>query len=189
MTTLVYLHGFASAGTSQKSDNLKREFGVDNVIAPDLPLDPKEVVATITNIIKSVKNYPIIFVGTSLGGFYANYFAQKYDCPAILVNPATIPSKTLFRAVGPVKNFKTGEISEWKVEYLDTLAKMEKEVGTIHTGGLVNLFVSRDDEIIDPDETLANYPHTVHTTITDTGGHRYNEHFDKVIDRIKEIIK
>lgn len=187
--TLIYLHGFNSTGESDKASAMKAEFGDVNVISPTLPVDPTEVVALIGTIVRSVKSYPIIFVGTSLGGFYANYFAQKYDCPGVLVNPATNPSRLLYTAIGPNKNYKSGETYDWKQEYVEKLGEMEKEVSMIHSGGLVNLFVARDDKVIDADETLRNYPHTAHTSITDTGGHRYSDKFGDVIERIKAILK
>lgn len=188
MATIIYLHGFMSAGDSPKSQALKKEFGDANVIAPDLPIHPNDVIKFMNKLVRQIKNYPIIFVGTSLGGFYANYFAQKYDCPGILVNPATVPSKTLYRAIGYNKNYKTGEDILWTLEDVEQLAQMEKEVSTIHSGGLVNLFVAKDDEVIDADETLRNYPYTVHTSVYDTGGHRFENNWADVIARVKAIL-
>lgn len=52
---------------------------------------------------------------------------------------------------------------------------MEQDVSTIHSGGLVNLFVAKDDDVIDSAETLSRYPYTVHTSVYDTGGHRFEK--------------
>lgn len=186
--TIIYLHGFMSAGDTPKSQALKQAFGDANVISIDLPIHPNDVITTIDKIVRQVKVYPIVFVGTSLGGFYANYFAQKYDCPGILVNPATVPSKTLYRAIGYNKHYKSGKDVLWTLEDVEQLAAMEKEVSTIHSGGLVNLFVSKDDEIIDADETLRNYPYTVSTKVYDTGGHRFEDNWNDVVERVREVL-
>lgn len=186
--TIIYLHGFMSSGESAKSQALKQAFGANNVISLDLPTRPSEVVKLIDKVVRQVKVYPIVFVGTSLGGFYANYFAQKYDCPGILVNPASVPSRTLYRSIGYNKHYKTGKDVLWTLEDVEELAAMEKEVSTIHSGGLVNLFVTKDDEIIDADETLRNYPYTVSTKVYDQGGHRFEANWNDVVERVREIL-
>lgn len=186
--TIIYLHGFMSMGDSPKSQALKQAFGTNNVIAIDLPIHPVDVIKTIDKIVRQIKVFPIVFVGTSLGGFYANYFAQKYDCPGILVNPASVPSKTLYRAIGYNQSHKTGKDVLWTLEDVEQLAVMEKEVSTIHSGGLVNLFVAKDDEIIDAEETLGNYPYTVSTKVYDQGGHRFENNWNDVVDRVREIL-
>lgn len=186
--TIIYLHGFMSVGDTPKSQALKQAFGDANVISIDLPIRPNDVIKAIDKIVRQVKVFPVVFVGTSLGGFYANYFAQKYDCPGILVNPATVPSKTLYRAIGYNKNHKTGKDILWTLEDVEQLAAMEREVSTIHSGGLVNLFVARDDEVVSPDETLGNYPYTVSTKVYDTGGHRFEDNWDDVVERVREVL-
>lgn len=186
---IVYLHGFASNGGGYKSESLKKEFGSRHVVSPDLPLDPREVQKLIGSIVRNTKDYPIVFVGTSLGGFYANYFAQKYDCPAVVVNPATNPTKTLYQKLGTNVNFRTNEKFEWIQDYLDELGRMEQEVSGIHSGALVNLFVAKDDNIIDYKETLANYPYTAHSRVYDTGGHRLENAWPEIVAHIKSIIK
>ena len=74
---IVYLHGFASSGVSDKVTALKERFGDDKVIAPDLPFDPDEVVSLVYDVVRNfMKNRKpdekLVFVGTSLGAFYAN---------------------------------------------------------------------------------------------------------------------
>jgi len=186
--TIIFLHGFGSVGDSAKSRALKAEYGEQNVIAPDLPLDPKAVVKLISDIVRSIKRYPILFVGTSLGGFYANYFAQKFDCPGILVNPATVPSRTLYNRIGYNKNFATGEDFLWEPDFVKELGKMEKDVSTVHSGGLVNLFVAKDDDVIDHRETLQNYPYTAHCAVYQTGGHRFEENWGDVVAHVRKIL-
>ncbi len=185
MSAIIYLHGFRSNGTGSKVDALRAEFGPGAVIAPDLPNDPHEVRRLIDSIMRTIKTHPVIFVGTSLGGFYANYFAQRHDCECFLINPATNPSEVLKNEVGSIINHKTGETSEWKTEYNERLKHMEIVGKHITEAKLINLFLARDDKVIPYETTLLDIPHTAYTSISDTGGHRYTDHFDHVISRIK----
>lgn len=188
MATLIYLHGFRSTGQSDKAVMLSKSFPNDTVISPTLPNNPSEVISLINNIVSTVTNYPIIFVGTSLGGFYSNYFSQKYDCPGVLINPSTRPSDTMALAVGSITNHKTNEVSEWKYEYVEKLHGMEREIKDIQAGVLINLFVALDDDVIDAQTTIADLPYTAFSEITETGGHRYSSNFSNVISRITQLI-
>ena len=70
---ILYFHGFASAGGGPKYQMLKDRFGNrTEVYSPDLPVNPIEV----TNVVrehmqKHLSDITTIFVGSSLGGFYA----------------------------------------------------------------------------------------------------------------------
>jgi predicted esterase YcpF (UPF0227 family) len=52
---------------------------------------------------------PPTLVGSSLGGHYATYLAEKYALSAILVNPAVVSRLDLARFVGEHANFHSGE--------------------------------------------------------------------------------
>ena len=54
MATIVYLHGFLSAGTSEKSNALREALPGHTVISPDLPLDPNKVIAVVRDIMKNI---------------------------------------------------------------------------------------------------------------------------------------
>lgn len=49
--------------------------------------------------------YNITLIGSSLGGFYSIYLAQKYNLKAILINPSIESHKTLKTYVGEHTNF------------------------------------------------------------------------------------
>lgn len=100
MPTIIYLHGFASIGTSPKSDALVAAFGRDCVFSPNLPTDPEQTIAIVSEIVARVVNFPLIFVGTSLGGFWAHYFAQRFDAACIMVNPSMNPAEKVAERVG-----------------------------------------------------------------------------------------
>lgn len=193
---VIYLHGFGSIGSSEKVDRLIQKFGAESVRAPDLPMDPVEVFDIVRKLViefgesltlSSPKSNRLVFVGTSLGGFYANYFGHVFDAPAVIVNPSTNPSERLRQRLGPNKNFQTDEEFLVTVAHLDTLSYMRNYLKTNYQASLVNIFAAKDDEIVPYESVLEAYPFNAFECIVDTGGHRFTEHWDLVIKRIEEL--
>ena len=87
---MMYVHGFASSGSSGTVMNLRRSLPEWRVIAPDLPVDPFEALELLRTIVK--EEQPEIVVGTSMGGMYTQ---QLWGVPRIVVNPSFEMSRTL----------------------------------------------------------------------------------------------
>ena len=49
-----------------------------------------------------------MFIGSSLGGFWAQYLAPEFDASLVLINPSLRPDETLARHVGRFRNTATG---------------------------------------------------------------------------------
>ncbi|NDW12016.1 hypothetical protein D0T50_03830 [Bacteroides sp. 214] len=74
---LLYIHGLSSSGASSTAKNLRILLPEASVIAPDLPINPREALALLSGI---GKNESLgIIIGTSMGGM----FAQKIVLPHI----------------------------------------------------------------------------------------------------------
>lgn len=190
---IVYLHGFASTGQSTKVVDLRIRFGGENVVAPDLPFDPHEVLKVVNNIVTTFyknrqPNEKLVFVGTSLGAFYANFFGHVYDCPAVLVNPSANPSKSLMDKLGPNINYMSGEEFMVSMAHLDKLDMMRKHVQENYSGSLVHLFAAKDDEVIPYEAMLENFKYTSHLCVMEDGGHRFTKHWGLVVDHIEKIL-
>lgn len=87
---LLYVHGFASSGSSGTVMTLRRHLASWRVIAPDLPVDPFEALELLRGIVEKEK--PDVVVGTSMGGMYAQ---QLWGVPRIIVNPSFEMSRSL----------------------------------------------------------------------------------------------
>jgi predicted esterase YcpF (UPF0227 family) len=190
---IVYLHGFGSSGNSQKADALKAVFGEDQVFAPDLPVDPNDVVDLIKDQVffwyladRDIMG-KLVFVGTSLGAFYATYFAHTFDAPAVIVNPSSKPHETLKKVLGRNINCVTAEEFWLTLGHLEELERMRNYLTNNYMGALIHLFVAKDDEIIPYEQMLDWYKYTASTHIEETGGHRFTEHWNKVVDKVKEL--
>lgn len=92
MMTLLYLHGFRSSPSSDKALAVAHycaEHGLPAPIMPQLPISPQESMALCEQLIAQ---HDITAVcGSSLGGFYALYLAEKYGLRCGLINPAITP--------------------------------------------------------------------------------------------------
>ncbi|MGN0917794.1 MAG: YqiA/YcfP family alpha/beta fold hydrolase [Oxalobacter sp.] len=92
---ILYLHGFMSAPESFKAQLLKaalKQKAVDcRYYCPQLPIAPAEAVAMASAEIKDIPAEELTVIGSSLGGYYANWIAEQYGCRAVLLNPVIDP--------------------------------------------------------------------------------------------------
>lgn len=190
---IVYLHGFGSTGNSKKVDALIEKFGADQVFSPDLPVDPSEVVDLVREKVfdwykTRDPSDKLVFVGTSLGAFYASFFAHTFDAPAVIVNPSVRPNESLKDHVGRNVNHVTKEEFWLTLAHLGKLKFMREYLTNGYKGVLIHLFVAKDDEVIPSYEMLNWYQYTASTHVEETGGHRFTEHWNKVVDKVKELV-
>lgn len=95
---LLYLHGFASSGSSGTVTLLRHEYwerrSSDKVVvmAPDIPVDPAEALPMLKDMV--AKELPTLIVGTSMGAMYAQ---QLRGFERICVNPSFGMSKMYSR--------------------------------------------------------------------------------------------
>lgn len=87
---LMYVHGFASSGSSGTVMTLRRYMAGWRVVAPDLPVDPFEALELLRRMVD--EEQPDIVVGTSMGGMYTQ---QLWGVPRIVVNPSFEMSRSL----------------------------------------------------------------------------------------------
>ena len=189
MALVIYLHGFASKGESPKSMALAENLVNHTVVAPDLPINPVEVERIVNDIVESHHERPVVFVGTSLGGFWANYFAQRFDAPCVIANPSPQPSATMALRLGkelPV--YGTNRTIQVTPDDLAGFLRAEDYLARNTNGALINLFVAQDDEQLSCDEMLRAFPFTESTVVTETGGHRFERNWYQVVKRVKELV-
>lgn len=85
---IVYFHGFGSSHASGTVETFRRELPNDEVVAPDIPVDPAEALPYLKEFV--AKEQPDLIIGTSMGGMYAH---QMRDFKRVCVNPALNMSK------------------------------------------------------------------------------------------------
>ncbi len=180
MPTLIYLHGFASGRQSSTAGKLLSVFA-EAVIAEYDTLDPLKGEAQLAALIAShLPAGEVILVGTSLGGFWAQYFAAKYQLKALLVNPAVHPSATLQQAIGEVTNFSTGAVGCLTAENVARYRRFEDCFG-----GLLSVLVYTGDELLPYQATVA-YFQAHRVQVIAGGGHRI-ESIDAVVREVNYL--
>jgi predicted esterase YcpF (UPF0227 family) len=110
---LVYLHGFNSSAQSHKAQVLARYMEARGLLAsyacPALSPLAGEAISQVEALMAAHAGEPFCFVGSSLGGYYATYLAEKHAVKAVLVNPAIEPHVGLRAYLGAQENLHTGE--------------------------------------------------------------------------------
>ncbi len=95
MSSLLYIHGFLSSPQSGKVQQLKQWLH-DNrpdigLHCPHLPPYPRRAQMQLEALVEFLRPEPVGLIGSSLGGFWATWLAEKYDLPAVLINPSVAP--------------------------------------------------------------------------------------------------
>lgn len=187
MILVVYFHGFASSPETSKV-NLLKSAGF-KVVAPTIDIDPDIAERDISAFLKhelhddfASKNpsRKVVFLGTSLGGFWAARMAEKFDCPSILINPAMHPEESLKQFIGTNASYKTGKPFELTKEVVAKYKKYSNFTADSHR----TYFVAKNDDIV-KDVKRAVGPSTYHEF--DSDDHRGLTIFPKVIEHIKTL--
>jgi hypothetical protein len=181
---IVYLHGFNSSPLSHKAMVLGRyleEQGLAGEYAcPVLPPLAGEAVRAIETLVAGKPG--VCFVGSSLGGFYATYLAEKHDTTAVLINPAIDPHVGLRAYLGPQSNLHTGEPYTLTEAHLEEWEKLW--VPRI-TPGRYLLIVETGDEVLDYRRAVARYAGAEQRVVA--GGDHSLRSFPEHLGRILEF--
>lgn len=182
---IVFLHGFNSSPYSGKAlqlgDFMHRLGRGHEYHCPALSNSPREAVAQVEALLAG-NNNPVTLVGSSLGGFYATYLAEKHGCKAVLVNPAVHAHALLRAALGPQTNWHTG--AKWVLTeaHLAELAAMD--LAQITRPARYLLMVQTGDEILNFQDAVSYYAGARH--IIEQGGDHsftgFERHLSTILD-------
>ena len=154
---ILYLHGFCSSPESWKAtllgDAMRARGLADRFFCPALSPVPNEAIAQAENILHS-QNGPLTLIGSSLGGFYSTYLAEKHDLRAALINPAVVAPLSLNAYIGTQTNLHTGETFEFTAGHIEQLRMLECSAITPER---YLLLVETGDEVLDYRQAVARY--------------------------------
>jgi len=186
--TILYFHGFASSSDSNKAKALKgyisKNYRDAEIIIPDLDNNFKSAVGQIHKLIDSAKN-PIVFMGSSLGGYYASYFSTKLKTKSVLINPAIPPLKDFEMYLGKNENYSTGEkfiITSEDIRYIRKISYKKYA-----NAGNTYVLLESGDEVLNYKET-AKYFRGSYIDIIYGGSHSY-ESFENKLKNIVNFIE
>jgi predicted esterase YcpF (UPF0227 family) len=160
-TTLVYLHGFNSSPQTVKGRKLIAAAAAlaepPRVHVPALHHRPAKAMRDVRAWVEAnVRDLAALtFVGSSLGGFYATWLAERYGTRAIVINPSVRPASSLAAYLGPQRNLHTGEAWELTPEHFAELESLS--VPSLTRMDRYFLLMRSGDELIDWREAVAHY--------------------------------
>ncbi len=170
---MVYLHGFLSSPATTKAqalaDHLSERGLLGQFHAPALPVEPDAAIHAAESALMECIDEPVLLVGSSLGGFYATWLAQKWNAPAVVINPAVRPDLSLRSHAGWQTHYVTGERVLVRPEYFEQLTRYRVSAPEPDRFWLL---CAQDDEVLDSGEMVSHYVGSKQT-VTRTGGHTF----------------
>ena len=171
MHKLLYLHGFNSSPQSHKAQlimqYMRENNTLDLLICPQIPSVPEKARLLLEQlVVETLENYSLSFAGSSLGGYYATYLAEKYSGSAVLINPSVKPYETLKAHLGDNRfyfdegcwEFDESHIQQLELMKVEKISEPERYLVLLQTG----------DEILDYREAELKYKNS--ECIVEQGG-------------------
>jgi uncharacterized protein len=180
---LIYIHGFNSSPASAKARLVKARLEAmgrsAEFTAPTLPHSPEQAGSLLEGL---ARRHPgAALVGSSLGGYYATWLAEKHGVKAALLNPAVRPYELLSAHLGVQQNLYSGERYEYTARHVEELRALE--VASI-TPARYLLVATTGDEVLDYRRALDRY-RGCRTILVEGGDHglsSFADHVDAVLD-------
>jgi predicted esterase YcpF (UPF0227 family) len=181
---IVYLHGFNSSPQSHKArllgEHMAKRGMAERYACPALPPRPADAIRAVERLMAA----PVCFVGSSLGGFYATYLAEKHGARAVLINPAIEPLVGLRAYLGTQKYLYTGEAYELTEAHL---LEWEKLYAPAIDPSRYLLLVETGDEVLDYRQAVARYAGAEQVVVQ--GGDHSLQSFPRHLSRILEFCR
>ena len=171
---ILYIHGFASSGSSGTVGRMRLLLPEATVIAPDVPVDPFEAMEMLKALCQ--EEHPDLVIGTSMGGMYAE---QLSGMDRICVNPALHLADTLLKNNGLGKQEFHNVRRDGQTSFMVTKALLEAyrtvsegRFSQVEPDRVYGLFGTRDTLVDGFAEFSAHYPKSIYFD----GEHQLNDH-------------
>lgn len=212
---LIYIHGLDSDANSTKGMLLEkycqRHHPDINVLCPDLNKSPQDVFDQLISLVEEWgSDSKVVFVGSSLGGYFSTLVSNHTGCAALLLNPSTQPHVTLQRFAHDLllnndSNEGQGEdelpknqilyttAGGWDITSADLQWFADHQLSEIHYPKKISVFIKEGDELLNPELSKAFYQQQGSTVILQAGGdHRFSdfgEQLPMVINMLQDLVR
>jgi len=178
---ILYLHGFRSSPHSFKARLLAARLDAlghaGEWRCPMLPVSPLDAVALAEETVAGARD--VTLIGSSLGGYFATYLAEKHGWHAVLLNPAVLPQRDLSSYLGELPLWHGGGSIVVTPRHLEELEMIG--VASVTRPERYYLIAGTGDEVLDYRDMLAHYP-GVRTKLIEGGDHAISDFADHVDD-------
>lgn len=180
---IVYLHGFRSSPQSRKAQLLRERLHqrglADQYVCPALPASPRMASELALFAARAKSPDRVALVGSSLGGYYATWVAERLGCRAVLLNPAITPARDLQAHIGRQPVFFSEDEIDFRPEYIDELRALDSGVTRPERYFLI---AATGDTVIDYRMMVAKY-HGARQRVIDGGDHELSD-FAQYVDEV-----
>lgn len=183
---LIYIHGFNSSSQSGKARELQAWLAARGLagdyVCPDLPHRPAEAIALLEGLIGQSPT-PAKLMGSSLGGFYATYLAERHGLKAVQINPCVACDEKLTSEVGKTQqNWHSGEAYAFTAQHLAELQALK--VDKITRPERYLLLVETGDAVLDYREAVAYFAGARQVVLEggDHGFSRFAEYIPTILE-------
>lgn len=188
--TIFYFHGWKSSAESSKAlifrTLIKNKYPSVELITPNILDKFSEAIPQLDKLIEKSCAEKNIFVGSSLGGFFATRYANLYNAKAVVINPAINPSEGLKVNIGANKNYANGY--EFKLTHDDIDSLKSIEIKNIINPENFLLLSESNDQVLNYLDAVKFYKGSF-MDIYYGGDHSYTQFSDKleIIENFLEL--
>ena len=212
---LIYIHGLDSDANSTKGVLLEKycqhHHPDINVLRPDLNKSPQDVFDKLISLVEEWgSDSKVVFVGSSLGGYFSTLVSNHTGCAALLLNPSTQPHVTLQRFAHDLllnndSNEGQGEdelpknqilyttAGGWDITSADLQWFADHQLSEVNYPKKIAVFIKEGDELLNPELSKAFYQQQGSTVILQAGGdHRFSdfgEQLPMVINMLQDLVR
>ncbi len=156
MKKIIFLHGFFASGSCVPACAIREALaGQVEVLTPDLPLHPKEVMERLEAMIAAEQ--PDLLVGNSCGSFYAQMLAPRMNVPALLGNPHFEMDRFLMDRIGEHRYKSPRQDGRQTFVITEELAREFRAMQDVQFDGCRDDFRDKVWGIFGDNDTLAHY--------------------------------
>jgi len=186
---IIYLHGFSSSAASDKAQRIKILLRQYQIYIADYPShQPANAIKRLKSCITEISDgdVPVMLIGSSLGGFYAQYLGAYLSNvhKVVLINPALQPQLTLKPYLGMHMNMVSGELFNFLQSEYDQLALYD--VTNMNSIADTLVLLDKGDSIIDYRVAEARY-RARGRVVCYPGGSHWFEHLEQAVPEIVEF--
>ena len=173
---LIYIHGFNSSPASLKSrqtaDWLSLHHPDVTFYCPRLSNEPDVAIGQLRDLVEGAQP-PVGLVGSSMGGYYATWLAERYGVRAVLINPAVKPYELMLDYLGENANYHTGERYVLEPRHVEEVRRLEV-TAPLHCDRYWVL-LQTGDEVLDYRQAETRYK-GCHISIEQGGDHSFQDY-------------
>lgn len=175
MVTIFYFHGYNSNGNSRTVGMVKNILPDAHILSPTYCTTDADIAMSYLDTMVSAalqQNSKMMLVGNSLGGFFANYFSNKYKLPVLLINPSFDPAVSLEKH-NPIDNINCSSFQKYYIEDVP--------------GTLKFVVLGVKDEVIPYRSFMSRFNRGYKIFINDNMGHRVSSE-DEIRVPLQELV-